>query len=101
MSGGGGGAFNVNSAHPFENPTPLTNVVEIGAMLLIPVAFLRTFGVMVGDKKQCWALFAAAAMLFVVGMVAIAAATDMPHGTVVRAVGGPIEGTDARFGAPG
>ena len=57
MSGDGGGAFNVNSAHPFENPTPLTNVVEIVAMLLIPVAFLRTFGVMVGDKKQGWALF--------------------------------------------
>lgn len=61
MSGDGGGAFNVNSAHPFENPTPLTNVVEIVAMLLIPVAFLRTFGVMVGDKKQGWALFSAAA----------------------------------------
>ena len=56
MSGDGGGAFNVNSAHPFENPTPLTNVVEIVAMLLIPVAFLRTFGVMIGDKKQGWAL---------------------------------------------
>ena len=76
MSGDGGGAFNVNSAHPFENPTPLTNVVEIVAMLLIPVAFLRTFGVMVGEKKQGWALFAAAATLFVVGMVAIVAATS-------------------------
>jgi K+-transporting ATPase ATPase A chain len=65
MSGDGGGAFNVNSAHPFENPTPLTNVVEIVAMLLVPVAFIRTFGVMVGDKKQGWALFAAAAILFV------------------------------------
>ena len=51
MSGDGGGAFNVNSAHPFETPTPLTNVVEIAAMLLIPVAFIRTFGVMVGDKR--------------------------------------------------
>ena len=66
MSGDGGGAFNVNSAHPFENPTALSNVVEIVAMLLIPVAFLRTFGVMVGDKKQGWALFSAAATLFVV-----------------------------------
>ena len=66
MSGDGGGAFNANSAHPFENPTPLTNAVEIVAMLLIPVAFLRTFGVMVGDKKQGWALFIAAAVLFVI-----------------------------------
>lgn len=57
MSGDGGGAFNANSAHPFENPTPLTNVIEIAAMLLIPAAMLRTFGVMVGDKRQGWALF--------------------------------------------
>jgi K+-transporting ATPase ATPase A chain len=81
MSGDGGGAFNVNSAHPFENPTALSNVVEIVAMLLIPVAFLRTFGVMVGDKKQGWALFSAAAVLFVVGMVAIAVATSVTHVT--------------------
>ncbi len=101
MSGDGGGAFNANSAHPFENPTPLTNVVEIVAMLLIPVAFLRTFGVMIGDRKQGWALFAAAAALFAVGMVAIIAATSVPHGTVVHAVGGPVEGTETRFGVPG
>ena len=101
MSGDGGGAFNANSAHPFENPTPLTNAVEIVAMLLIPVAFLRTFGVMVGDKKQGWALFVAAAALFVIGTAAIAAATSVPHGTVVHAVGAPIEGTEIRFGVPG
>ena len=101
MSGDGGGAFNANSAHPFENPTPLTNAVEIVAMLLIPVAFLRTFGVMVGDKKQGWALFVAAAVLFVIGTAAIAAATSVPHGTVVHAVGAPIEGTEIRFGVPG
>jgi potassium-transporting ATPase potassium-binding subunit len=101
MSGDGGGAFNVNSAHPFENPTALSNVVEIVAMLLIPVAFLRTFGVMVGDKKQGWALFSAAATLFAVGMVAIAVATSVTHGTVVHAVGAPLEGTETRFGVPG
>ena len=101
MSGDGGGAFNASSAHPFENPTPLSNVVEIVAMLLIPVAFLRTFGVMVGDKKQGWALFAAAATLFAIGTLAIVAATAVPHGTVVHAVGGPIEGTETRFGVPG
>jgi potassium-transporting ATPase potassium-binding subunit len=101
MSGDGGGAFNVSSAHPFENPTPLSNVVEILAMLIIPVAFLRTFGVMVGDKKQGWALFAASATLFVIGVGAIVAATSIAHGTVVHAVGGPIEGTETRFGVPG
>ncbi len=101
MSGDGGGAFNVNSAHPFENPTPLTNVIEIVAMLLIPVAFLRTFGVMVGDRKQGWALFAAAAVLFVMGTAAIVWATAATHGTVVHVVGGPVEGTETRFGVPG
>ena len=101
MSGDGGGAFNVNSAHPFENPTPVTNVVEIVAMLLIPVAFIRTFGVMVGDKKQGWALFAAAAILFVIGTAAITAADLVPNGTVIHAVGAATEGTETRFGVPG
>ena len=101
MSGDGGGAFNANSAHPFENPTPLTNAVEIVAMLLIPVAFLRTFGVMVGDKKQGWALFVAAAALFVIGTATITAVTSAPHGTVVHAVGAPTEGTEIRFRVPG
>ena len=101
MSGDGGGAFNVNSAHPFENPTPLTSIVEIVAMLLVPFAFLRTYGVMVGDKKQGWALFAAAGILFVIGTVAIALAEMFAHGTVVHAVGVPTEGTETRFGVPG
>ena len=101
MSGDGGGAFNVNSAHPFENPTPLTSIVEIVAMLLVPFAFLRTYGVLVGDKKQGWALFAAAGILFVIGTVAIALAEMFAHGTVVHAVGVPTEGTETRFGVPG
>ena len=101
MSGDGGGAFNVNSAHPFENPTPLTNVVEIAAMLLIPVAFIRTFGVMVGDKRQGWALFVAAGILFVIGTVAIVLAEMLTHGTVVHAVGAATEGAETRFGVPG
>ena len=101
MSGDGGGAFNVNSAHPFENPTPLTSIVEIVAMLLVPFAFLRTYGVMVGDKKQGWALFAAAGILFAIGTVAIALAEMFAHGTVVHAVGVPTEGTETRFGVPG
>jgi K+-transporting ATPase ATPase A chain len=101
MSGDGGGAFNVNSAHPFENPTPLSNVVEIVAMLLIPAAFIRTFGVMVGDKKQGWALFAAVAILFVIGTVAIIWAQTVGHGTVIGAVGAAAEGTETRFGVPG
>ena len=101
MSGDGGGAFNVNSAHPFENPTPLSNVVEIVAMLLIPVALLRTFGVMVRDRRQGWALFAAAGILFAVGTVAVVLAEMAAHGTVAHAVGAATEGTETRFGVPG
>jgi K+-transporting ATPase ATPase A chain len=101
MSGDGGGAFNANSAHPFENPSPLTNVIEIVAMLLIPVALLRTFGVMLGDKRQGWALLTAAGTLFAIGTLAIVMAEMFTHGAVVHAVGAASEGTETRFGVPG
>jgi potassium-transporting ATPase potassium-binding subunit len=101
MSGDGGGAFNANSAHPFENPTPLTNFIEIVAMLIIPVALLRTFGVMVREKKQGWALFAAAGVLFVIGTVVLTVAEFAVHGTAIHAAGAAAEGTETRFGVPG
>jgi K+-transporting ATPase ATPase A chain len=63
----GGGFFNANSAHPFENPNPLTNFVEMFLLLVIPVALTYTFGKMVGDTRQGWALFAACALMFLVG----------------------------------
>jgi K+-transporting ATPase ATPase A chain len=101
MSGDGGGAFNVNSAHPFENPTPLSNIVEIVLMLLIPVSFIRMFGVMVGDKRQGWALLAVVAVLFAVGTLAIGLSEMHGHGTVASAVGSASEGTETRFEIPG
>src|SRR5204862_6438672 len=61
----GGGFFNVNSAHPFENPTPLTNFLEMLAILLIAAALCYTFGVMVGDTRQGWAVLAAMTIIFV------------------------------------
>ena len=61
----GGGFFNVNSAHPFENPTPLSNFLELLAILLIPAALCYTFGVMVGDTRQGWAVLAAMTVIFV------------------------------------
>lgn len=64
LGSNGGGYFNVNSAHPFENPTPLTNFLEIIAILLIPASLCYTFGVMVGDKRQGWAILLAMLMLF-------------------------------------
>jgi K+-transporting ATPase ATPase A chain len=62
----GGGFFNVNSAHPFENPTPLSNFVELLSILLIPAALCHTFGKMVGDTRQGWAVLAAMTIIFVV-----------------------------------
>ena len=61
----GGGFFNVNSAHPFENPTPLSNFLEMLAILLIPAALCYTFGRMVGDTRQGWAVLAAMLVIFV------------------------------------
>ena len=59
----GGGFFNVNSAHPFENPTPLSNFLELLSILLIPAALCYTFGMMVGDTRQGWAILAAMTIL--------------------------------------
>ena len=61
----GGGFFNVNSAHPFENPTPLSNFIELLSILLIPAALCYTFGVMVGDTRQGWAVLAAMYVIMV------------------------------------
>ncbi len=65
----GGGFFNANSAHPYENPTPLTNLIEMLAIFAIAAGLTHTFGKMAGDRRQGWALFAAMALLFVMGAV--------------------------------
>src|SRR5262249_4041755 len=70
----GGGFFNVNSAHPFENPTPLANFLEVLAILLIPGPLCYTFGKMVGDTRQGWALLAAMLVIFVPLLLACTAA---------------------------
>ncbi|BBX85392.1 potassium-transporting ATPase subunit KdpA [Mycolicibacterium aubagnense] len=101
MSGDGGGAFNANSAHPFENPTPLTNVIEIVTMAVIPVSLVRTYGVMIGDRRQGWALLAVVVVLFGLGTAAVGMSEAMPHGTVTSAVGAALEGKEVRFGIPG
>ncbi|MFA6549330.1 MAG: potassium-transporting ATPase subunit KdpA, partial [Candidatus Margulisiibacteriota bacterium] len=64
----GGGFFNANSAHPFENPTPLTNFLEMLAILLIPAALVYTYGVMIGNKKHGWLLFFVMFAIFAVGL---------------------------------
>ena len=92
----GGGILNANSAHPFENPTGWTNLLEILAMLVIPVAFTRTFGRMVGDRWQGVSLLAVMAILWG-GMLAViwAAEAHAPAAT-----GGGLEGKETRFGIP-
>ncbi|MET8162400.1 potassium-transporting ATPase subunit KdpA [Sphaerisporangium sp. NPDC005289] len=96
----GGGFFNVNSAHPFENPTSWTNWVEILLLLLIPFALPRTFGRMVGQVRQGRAILAVMAVI-ALASVALTTAFELSGGaTVPRAVGAALEGKEVRFGVP-
>ncbi|WP_371672880.1 potassium-transporting ATPase subunit KdpA [Streptomyces sp. NBC_00289] len=94
----GGGYFNANSAHPFENPTPFTNLFEIFLLLVIPFALTRTFGVMVGSVRQGYAILAAMAAIWV-GFVALMMWTEFTHhGPAFEIAGGAMEGKETRFG---
>jgi K+-transporting ATPase ATPase A chain len=92
----GGGFFNVNSAHPFENPTPLSNLLEMLAILLIPVATPFAFGRMVKDRSQGRAIFMAMTILFAIGLTGILLA-EYGHNGVPAGVG-TMEGRETRFG---
>jgi potassium-transporting ATPase potassium-binding subunit len=104
----GGGFFNANSAHPFENPTPLSNLLELLAIVLIPAALCFTFGALLKDRRQGWALFAAMLLLFVpatLGTLAFEqagnprfAAEGVDQLASELAPGGNMEGKEARFG---
>jgi K+-transporting ATPase ATPase A chain len=104
----GGGFFNANSAHPFENPTPLTNFVETLAILLISAGLTYTFGKMVGDTRQGWALFAAMSVLFLAGVFVCYGAEQSGNPLLSRLgietlptkaqPGGNMEGKEVRFG---
>jgi K+-transporting ATPase ATPase A chain len=98
----GGGFFNVNSAHPFENPTPLSNFLEVLAILIIPAALCFTFGEMVNDRRQGWALLATMMLLFVPLLVVCYAAEQSgnPRLTAlgVDQAGGNMEGKEVRNG---
>ncbi|WP_055535525.1 potassium-transporting ATPase subunit KdpA [Streptomyces graminilatus] len=94
----GGGYFNANSAHPFENPTPFTNLFEIFLLLVIPFALTRTFGRMVGSLKQGYAILAAMAAIWV-GFVALMMWTEFAHhGPAFDIAGGAMEGKEQRIG---
>ncbi|MES4890868.1 potassium-transporting ATPase subunit KdpA [Streptomyces sp. NPDC096012] len=94
----GGGYFNANSAHPFENPTPFTNLFEIFLILVIPFSLTRTFGVMVGSVRQGYAILATMFTIWV-GFVALMMWTEFAHhGAALQAAGGAMEGKETRFG---
>jgi K+-transporting ATPase ATPase A chain len=100
----GGGFFNVNSAHPFENPNALSNLLSMVAILLIPVAFCFTYGRMVGDRRQGYALFAAMGVMLVLAFAGIYAAEKFGnplHVGLVDAAAGNMEGKETRFGVVG
>ncbi|RAP73191.1 potassium-transporting ATPase subunit KdpA [Paenibacillus montanisoli] len=95
----GGGWFGTNAAHPFENPTPLSNVVHIVCMMLLPTALVYAFGLMVRNKKQGWAVFGAMGLIFVV-MLTIAFVSEYKGVTALDTAGlhGNMEGKEVRFG---
>ena len=98
----GGGPLNANSAHPFENPSGLTNLLEMWALLAIPFALTFAFGRLVGDRRQGWAIFAAMLALWV-GAAALATWAEVdgnPQVHALGAAGANMEGKDVRFGAP-
>ncbi|MFE5819126.1 potassium-transporting ATPase subunit KdpA [Streptomyces sp. NPDC056479] len=97
----GGGYFNANSAHPFENPTPFSNLFEIFLILVIPFALTRTFGVMVGSVKQGYAILATMATIWL-GFTALMMWTEFAHhGLAFDLAGGAYEGKEVRFGVGG
>ncbi len=98
----GGGYFNANSAHPFENPTPVTNLLQMLSIFLIPAALCLTFGHQVRDLRQGWAVLAAMTLVFVVAVVAATTAENQANPVLtalgVDPTGGNMEGKEVRFG---
>ncbi|MGQ4415575.1 potassium-transporting ATPase subunit KdpA [Streptomyces sp. SAS_269] len=97
----GGGYFNANSAHPYENPTPFTNLFEIFLILVIPFSLTRTFGVLAGSVRQGYALLATMTTIWL-GFTALMMWTEFAHhGPALQAAGGAMEGKEVRFGVGG
>jgi len=105
----GGGFFNANGAHPYENPTPLTNLIALLAIAALPAAFTNTFGRMVGNPRQGWTLYAVMTVLFVAGLAIcdhseqngnriLEETTHVQMGPTPQQPGGNMEGKEVRFG---
>ncbi len=103
LSSDGGGFFNANSAHPYENPSPLANLLEMLLILAIPAGFTYTFGEAVQDRRQGWTLFAVMFLWFTCGAL-VSTASEQHGNPLLRAAGlqgGNLEGKEVRFGAAG
>ncbi|MGW1956222.1 potassium-transporting ATPase subunit KdpA [Streptomyces sp. NPDC001920] len=94
----GGGFFNANSAHPFENPDGFTNLLEIFLLLVIPFSLPRTFGKMVGNVRQGYAIVGAMATIWFLGVIAVTWIEYAHPGTASQLAGGAMEGKETRFG---
>ncbi|MGF1623148.1 MAG: potassium-transporting ATPase subunit KdpA [Rhodomicrobiaceae bacterium] len=101
----GGGFFNANGAHPYENPTPVSNFLQALLMLLIPASLTYTFGTMAGDTRQGWALFAAMSLLFALGLAVVytseGAGNSLLASLPIDQTSGNMEGKEVRFGTAG
>ena len=101
----GGGFYNANSAHPYENPDPVTNLLELLALLVVPFALTATYGRLVGSRRQGWALFAAMAVIWAAMTTTAIVAEQAGNPSVARAgvaqPGGNLEGKETRFGVGG
>lgn len=97
----GGGSYGINSAHPYENPNPFTNLVQTLLLLAVPTSLIYTFGVMAGNKKQGWVLFGTIFTLFV-GLIAVAAVSELNGNPTINGILGSanpnFEGQEVRFG---
>ena len=102
LGSNGGGFFNANGAHPYENPTPFSNLLQIISILLIPAAFAYTFGVIAGDRRQGWMLIAAMTIIFIPLLAAGVASEKMANprfdAHVIDSSVGNMEGKETRFG---
>ncbi|MER5775098.1 potassium-transporting ATPase subunit KdpA [Streptomyces sp. NPDC002039] len=97
----GGGYFNANSAHPFENPTPFSNLFEIFLILVIPFALTRTFGRMVGNLRQGYAILATMGVIWIAFTALMTWTEFAHHGPALDVAGGAMEGKETRFGIAG
>ncbi|WP_105032514.1 potassium-transporting ATPase subunit KdpA [Arthrobacter ruber] len=97
----GGGFFNANSAHPFESPSPWTSVFQVLLMLAIPFSLPRTFGTMIGQRRQGYAILGAMAVISLVSFTAATLAELSAHGAAAQAAGSASEGKEQRFGIVG